>query len=125
MFTPIHTDHPATLGFDAKGRITADDYRSTLIPALEDAAARHGKAGMLVRFGPEFEGYEVGAMAEDALFGLRHMNAFGRIAVASDVTWIRHGMAFFAHLVPMPVKLFGATETGQALAWLATEQTDG
>lgn len=118
MFTQFQTDHPAVLAFDAKGKISADDYKTTLIPALEAAAQDHGKVGILIRFGPEFEGYTLSGMAEDTVFGLGHFNSFSRIAVVTDIGWIRKGMEVFAHLMPMPVKLFDAEDVMPALAWL-------
>lgn len=48
MFTPI-ADLPDTIvGFTAHGKIHAEDYDNTLIPAIEDLIARTGAARVLL-----------------------------------------------------------------------------
>ena len=74
--------------------------------------------GVLIRFGPEFEGYTAAALIDDAVFGLKHMRDFERIAVVTDIGWIRDGVGLLAHLSPIPLKLFPADATEAALAWL-------
>lgn len=46
------------VGARAIGKVTADDYESTLIPAVETALAIDGKTRILYILGSEFEGYE-------------------------------------------------------------------
>ncbi len=118
MFAPIETSNPAIVAFDARGRLTDEDYGKTLIPALERAIADHGRVRALIRFGPEFEGYTAAALIDDAVFGLKHMRDFERIAVVTDIGWIRDGVGLLAHLSPIPLKLFPADATEAALAWL-------
>lgn len=121
MFEHISHIDPRVVAFDAKGRITDDDYKTTLIPALESAVEANGKARALLRFGPEFEGYTARAALDDAQFGLTHLRDFEKIAVATDSGWIRNGMELFAHLSTIPVRLFGADQTDAALAWLTQD----
>lgn len=121
MFNRIETADPRIVAFDAIGTITDDDYRSTLIPALDKAAARHGKVRAALRFGGRFEGYTARAVMDDALYGLSHVRAFERVAVVSDIEWIRRGVAMFAHLSVVPVRIFAAHQTQEAIAWLARD----
>lgn len=121
MLKPIETNDSTITAFDAVGHLTHDDYKSVLIPALEEAIKTHGKAKALLRFGEAFEGYTAHAMLDDTVFGLTHLNAFERIAVVTDVGWIRNGVAMFAHLTPLKARLFPATATGDAIRWLAED----
>jgi hypothetical protein len=57
---------------DCRGRITRDDYDCTLIPAVEAKLARHEKLRLLYRAGPDFDGFDPGAILEDAKLGFAH-----------------------------------------------------
>ncbi|MGH8736229.1 MAG: STAS/SEC14 domain-containing protein [Burkholderiales bacterium] len=54
------------LGFNAKGTVTANDYETVIIPAVEAQFARKKKVRFLYHLGPEFTGFEVAAMWDDA-----------------------------------------------------------
>lgn len=107
------------LAFRAVGKITGEDYKSTLIPALDAQITAQGKARFVYVIGPEFEGFEAGAMLDDALFGVTHWRDFERIAVVTDHDWIANGMRMFMPLLPAKTKLFKAGEQSDALTWAA------
>ena len=69
MFRPIFNLPPGVIGYSAVGKITGDDYGKVLIPELEARIAEGGKLRFLYLLGPEFEGFEISAMAGDATFG--------------------------------------------------------
>lgn len=52
------------LGFSAKGNVSAKDYETVLIPAVEEKLKHHDKVRLLYHLGDEFEKFEVGAMWE-------------------------------------------------------------
>ncbi|WP_168174947.1 STAS/SEC14 domain-containing protein [Thioclava sp. JM3] len=122
MFTSILHVDPRVVAFDATGEITDQDYTDVLIPALEQAIETNGKARALIRFGEAFEDYTARAALDDAQFGLTHLSDFEKIAVATDTGWIHNGVALFAHLSPIPVRLFAGDQTDAAFVWL-TEDT--
>ena len=67
------------LGVRLTGKVTDDDYETVFIPALEKKIAEHGKARIVYYMDSEFEGWNVGAMWDDAKFGLKHRNDFEKI----------------------------------------------
>ncbi len=105
----------------AVGRISGDDYTSVLAPAVAAATAGDQKARLLVILGPEFEGYDPSGIMADTTLGIGHLGAFERIAVVTDVAWIRDGIGLFAGLIPGDVRLFPNAETGAAMAWIASD----
>ncbi len=119
MLTPIHTDRVGVLAFDATGKITNDDYKETLIPAIEAYLKSSEQAHLLMRLGPDFEGYTAHAATDDALLGLRHLHDFERIAILSDHHWIAQGLRMFGPLMSAKVKVFPIDETNEALTWVA------
>ncbi len=119
-------DLPArTLGFQATGTVTADDYTTILIPAVEAALRQHPKLRFLYCLGEEFQGFEPAALWQDARVGLAHLSAWERIAVVTDVEWLRAAMGLFSFLLPGSVRLFSNGERSEALRWLAQDGESG
>jgi len=107
-----------TLGFRAIGKVTADDYESVLVPDVEAVFALNDKLRMLYQLGPEFEGFDLGAMWDDAKLGLRHVNGWDRVAVVTDVPWVRSMVETTGLLTQAHGKLFGNDEFDEAMAWI-------
>ena len=119
MFRLIAAAPPGIVAFNAEGRITDADYKTALIPAIDAAKAMHGKVRILLRFGPDFEGYSAEAMLDDTLLGLSHWNDFERLAVVTDTGWIAHGVRLFGPLIPAKTHVFPVGSLNEALAWVA------
>ncbi|MGB5366203.1 MAG: STAS/SEC14 domain-containing protein, partial [Polyangiales bacterium] len=82
----LMTDLPdRVLGLRARGEVTADDYRTVLVPAIEERLSKHRKVRLLYVIGDEFKGYSGGAAWEDAKVGMKHLTSFERVAVVTDV----------------------------------------
>ena len=106
------------VGFSARGQVTAEDYEQHVVPAVEQALVRHDKVRLLYQLGGEFEGFDLGAMWEDAKVGLSHLAAWERIAVVTDVDWIRMATKAFGFAMPGEVRVFSNAELGAARNWL-------
>jgi hypothetical protein len=107
------------VGFIASGRVTANDYESVVFPAIESKLEAHGKVRILYQIGPKFSGFTAGAMWDDAKVGLAHLRAWEKIAIVTDVDWIRGAVGIFSFLVPCPVKMFSNSEFAEAKDWIA------
>jgi hypothetical protein len=114
----ILTDVPENvLALRASGKVTTEDYREKLIPELERRLETHDRIRVLYELGPEAE-FSLGAMWEDLKADLRHLSAFERIAMVSDVRWINAATRSFAWLFPCPVRIFPTADREAALSWL-------
>ena len=114
------TDLPGnTLGFVAKGTVTAHDYETVIIPAVEAAFARQDKIRLLYHLGQDFAGFETAAMWDDAKIGLKHLGGWERIAVISDIGWVRTGIKVFGLAIPGQVRVFHDSELAEAKQWIA------
>jgi SpoIIAA-like len=102
----------------AEGLITRDDYEETLIPLIEERIGARGRVKLLYWCGPEFEGFSAGAMWDDARIGLTHLGDFSKIAVVSDVGWVRQAAKLFAPFVRAPVQVFHNADIEQAKHWI-------
>jgi len=107
------------LGFAAKGKVTAADYESVIIPAVEKLFACQKKVRFLYHLGEDFTGFETAAMWDDAKLGLKHLGGWERMAVVSDVEWIRAAIKVFALAIPGHVRVFDNSELDDAMRWVA------
>ena len=109
------------VAFRAEGVITREDYEETLIPLVEDRIGARGKIKLLYWCGEEFKGFSAGAMWDDARFGLTHLGDFSKIAVVSDIEWLRQSVKLFAPLMRAPVQVFHNAAIKDAKCWIAEE----
>ena len=107
------------LGFEAKGEVTGADYESVLIPAVDEMLTRRKSIRFLYHLGNEFTGFDAKAMWDDAKVGLRHLNAWERVAVVTDVGWIRTAMNTFGFVMPGLVRIFSNSELAAARQWVS------
>jgi len=107
------------IGFNAKGRVTRKDYETVLIPGVEAALKRHDKLRLYYELGREFDGIDSGAMLEDFELGIRRLPHWEKLAVVTDVEWIRMAVNAFAFMIHGKVKVFPASEARAARDWIA------
>jgi hypothetical protein len=106
------------IGFEVSGNVTAEDYETVLMPAVEAASSRDRKLRLLYHIGPGFEKFELGAMWDDAKVGLQHYSSWYKIAVVSDAGWIRTSIKVFGFAFPGHVRTFSNAEMNEAIGWL-------
>ena len=110
-----------TIGLRATGKLTADDYRDVMEPALQEAI-EGGEARVLFLL-TDFEGLEPGAAIEDVKTGLKvevaHRDAWKRLALVTDEDWVAKAMHLFAWLVPGEMKTFEPDQLEEAKTWVA------
>lgn len=113
------TDLPSNvLGFTAKGKVTADDYESVIIPAVEALFSREEKVRFLYHLGEAFSGFEAAAVWDDTKLGLKHLKGWERMAVISDIEWVRMGLKVFGLVIPGHVRVFHNRELEEAKRWV-------
>lgn len=108
-----------TLGFVAKGTVTAKDYEAVIIPAVEALFSHHSKARFLYQLGHDFSGFEAAAIWDDAKIGLKHISGWERLAVVSDVEWVRAAIKVFGLAIPGHVRVFRNSEFAEAKRWIS------
>ncbi len=107
------------LALQARGEVTAEDYQSVLVPALEDLLRHHRRVRLLYVLGDGFDGYTGGAAWEDAKVGMRHLTAFERVAVVTDEGWVTTMVKAFGFAMPGEVRVFGTGELDEARTWIS------
>ncbi len=107
------------VAISAKGRVTKNDYECVLVPKIKEALERHRKIRCYYELGLEFAGMDAGALWEDFLLGVEHLLRWERVAVITDVSWIRNAVNVFRFLIPGVVQVFGTADASRAKAWIA------
>jgi hypothetical protein len=115
-------DMPAgTVGLQASGKLSKQDYTEVLEPALREGVGSGELRLMFIL--TDFQGLEPGAWPEDVKTGLqawvRDHSAWRRFALVTDVDWVAKAMRLFAWLTPGEVMIFEPGEVERAKTWVA------
>ncbi|MBV9356899.1 MAG: STAS/SEC14 domain-containing protein [Chloroflexi bacterium] len=117
MITQLHDMPAGVIGFETHGMIEAEDYRDVVLPALV-RAAEAGDVRFLIVI-PDFRGMSGGALWEDLKVGVQHLRAWKRVALVTDIEWMRHMTALFGWMTPGETKIFGLAQRAEAIRWVA------
>ena len=109
---------PTVRGFACKSQVTNDDYEHVLNPTVAQALADYPKIRLYFQIGHDFAGVTPKALWRDITLGIEHLFRWDRIAVVTDVEWIRHTFKAFSCLIPCAAKVFRLQETSTAKDWV-------
>ena len=112
-----------TVGVEAVGKVTEDDYRDVLVPAIDEARAR-GDVRLLYVLGDDFDSYSLGAVWADTKLSMGHLTGWKRIAIVTDADWLENSIKAFGWLMPGKVKVFDDDDLDDAKDWLVADDDD-
>jgi len=107
------------IGISAEGKVSAADYETILIPAVEKKFKTNEKVRLLYQLGKHFDGFELGAMFDDAKIGMKHLLSWEKIAMVSDHHLLNGFAKFFGLMLPCEVRVFKDTDFEEAKKWVA------
>jgi hypothetical protein len=106
-----------TIGLEAVGKVTEDDYRDVLVPAVSAALERQD-VRLLYILGDDFDSYSPGALWADTKFVAGHREGWKKVAIVSDADWLENSIKAFGWLMPGEIKVFETDEVDDAKKWL-------
>ena len=59
-------------------------------------------------------------MWDDTRLGLSHLTGFLKLAIVSNLAWVRQSAKFFGPLVPAQMHVFALDELEDAKAWIVS-----
>jgi hypothetical protein len=118
MIEPLKGFTGKVVAFVCKGHVTKRDYETVLIPAVREALKQPGKHRLYYQIDPGFSGIEPGAVWDDFKVGMEHLLRWKRIAVVTDVDWIRYTIRAFSFVIPGVTKIFPVNEEAKAREWI-------
>ena len=104
------------VGIVAKGRVTNEDCNKVLKPLMVSSLKRHDKVRLYYEIGCRFPG----AAWEDLDIGIEHMPQWERVAIVTDVGWVRHTVSALRFLIPGEVRVFTSNEAYEGCAWISS-----
>lgn len=119
MIEPLDGFADNVIAVVCSGHVTKADYDTVLVPAVRKALDQHEKIRLYYQVADDFEGIDPGAMWEDFRIGVEHLTRWARMAVVTDVDWIRHTIKAFSFLMPGELRVFGTSEASQARQWIS------
>jgi hypothetical protein len=112
-------DFPAhVLAFVCRGRVSKADYDTVLVPAVAAALKSNAKLRLYYETAEDFSGIDAGAIWEDFKVGMEHLTRWERVAVVTDVEWIKQTMRLFSFLMPGALRTFPTAQAAQARDWI-------
>ena len=109
---------PGIVGVRASGKVTAEDYESVLIPAVESAVQEHGKVRVLYIMDAAVTDFSLGAMWDDARVGFQHLQDFEKVAVVPDSILVKGTLQALHFLMPRLLRVFAMDHESQAREWI-------
>jgi hypothetical protein len=102
------------VGFAVSGRLTMDDCREVLVPAVERSLKRHEKIRLYYELNSRFPG----ASWDDLDLGLEHFSRCERVAIVTDIGWVRLTVKALRFLIPSEIRVFTTLEVDEGRDWI-------
>lgn len=102
------------VGIAVKGRVTMQDCRDVLVPAMEKALKRHEKIRLYYELGSRFPG----AGWDDLDLGIESASRCERVAIVTDIGWVRLTAKALRFLIPGKIRVFATIEAEEGRAWI-------
>lgn len=118
MITILPETTGYTLAVKASGKLSKENYETVFLPILEKLIKHYGKIRLVMQFDDSFEGWEAGAMWDDAKFGVQHRKDFTRVALVGGPKWMHWGTKLGAAIMDGEVRNFPADQLLEAIVWV-------
>ena len=101
------------VGIVATGRVTAEDCDKVLKPVRE-TSLKHDKVRLYYEIGSRIPG----AKWDDLRLGIDRLPQWERVAVVTDVGWVRHTVKALRFLIGSDIRVYTTSQAGDGLAWI-------
>ncbi|MGB2630168.1 MAG: STAS/SEC14 domain-containing protein [Candidatus Omnitrophota bacterium] len=118
MIEVLSKSHDNVLGIKASGKVTAVDYEKVLIPKVNDLLSEHATGRFLYYLSDEFEGFELGALWDDAKYASAHSDQFDKVAIVGGPKWVQWTTKLAGLFIKAEVKKFNKNQLDEAWNWI-------
>ena len=105
--------------FNATGKVTADDYNTTINPLVRKIKQQSGKIKYMLVLNTSLSNYTIGAWIKDGLLGLKYFTKWSKIAIVAKEKRIVNFTNFFGKLLPAATKGFLMKDINSARHWIS------
>ena len=102
------------VGIAVSGRLTLQDCQDVLVPAMQRSLKRHDKIRLYYELNSRFPG----AAWDDLELGLEDLSRCERVAIVTDVGWVRLTVKALRFLIPSEIRVFPTVQADEGRAWI-------
>jgi SpoIIAA-like len=102
------------VGISVSGRLTKEDCCAVLMPAMRRSLKYHDKIRLYYELGSRFPG----AAWDDLDLGLEDFSRCERVAIVTDIGWVRLTVKAVRFLIPSEIRVFATDQAEEGLAWI-------
>jgi len=102
------------VGIAVSGRLTLQDCHDVLVPAMQRSLKRHDKIRLYYELNSRFPG----AAWDDLELGLEDLSHCERVAIVTDVGWVRLTVKALRFLIPSEIRVFPTVQADEGRAWI-------
>jgi len=102
------------VGISVKGRVTTEECREVLAPAIAKSLRWRDNIRLYYELGSRFPG----SGWDDLDLGFEHAARCERIAIVTDIAWVRLTVKAIRFLIPGEIRVFDTIEAAAARAWI-------
>jgi SpoIIAA-like len=102
------------VGIVATGRVTMRDCQEVLVPAIKRSRKRHDKIRLYYELNSRFPG----SAWDDLDLGLEYASCCERVAIVTDIAWVRLAIKAVRFLIPSDIRVFPTILAEQGRAWI-------
>lgn len=106
MIEPLEGFPDNVVALACHGTVTRREYEDVLTPRIEAGLKQHDRLRLYYQVASDFTGIEPGAVWEDFKLGMEHLSRWERIALVSDIDWMRFMVQGFGFLLPGKIRCF-------------------
>ncbi len=102
------------VGIAVRGRVTKGDCYDVLMPAVEESLESHDKIRLYYELNSRFPG----AAWDDLNVGIEYFPPCERVAIVTDVGWVRYMVKALRFLIPGEIEVFATAKASEGRAWV-------
>jgi hypothetical protein len=102
------------VGIAVSGRLTLQDCQEVLVPAMQRSLKRHDKIRLYYELNSRFPG----AAWDDLELGLEDLSRCERVAIVTDIGWVRLTVKALRFLIPSEIRVFPTVQADEGRAWI-------
>ena len=102
------------VGIAVSGRLTMQDCQDVLVPAMAKSLRRHDKIRLYYELNSRFPG----AAWDEIDLGLEHASRCERVAIVTDIGWVRLTVKALRFLIPSEIRVFATVQADEGRAWI-------
>src|SRR6266403_1567825 len=102
------------VGIAVSGRLTVQDCQDVLVPAMQKSLKRHEKIRLYYELNSRFPG----AAWDELDLGLEHVSRCERVAIVTDIGWVRLTVKALRFLIPSEIRVFATVQADEGRAWI-------